>query len=292
MKIINKIKEMSQYSEECRRKGNTIAFVPTMGFLHEGHLSLVKRAIKLCDKVVVSIFVNPTQFAPTEDLDTYPRDFGRDSELLKKEGVDILFAPEAKALYPDNYRTYINVTEISEHLCGISRPAFFKGVATIVTKLFNIIKPHKAVFGTKDFQQFVIVRQMVRDLNLDIDIVGSPIVRESDGLAMSSRNNYLKPEQRKAALSLFQALKNAVKKVENGEKKAESIIKEATASINFFDSTTIDYILICDPDTFEDIAIIERPALMALAVKVGKTRLIDNMMLGIGEGKSKYTRKI
>jgi len=270
---------MQARSERLRNRGEKIAFVPTMGYLHEGHLSLFKIGRKAGDCLVVSIFVNPAQFGPGEDLETYPRDFERDRALSKKERVDIIFAPTAEALYPDKFQTYVQLEQLPKHLCGLSRPVFFRGVATVVCKLFNIVKPHVAVFGRKDYQQLTVIRRMVRDLNLDIKIIGGPTVREPDGLALSSRNSYLTPEQRISALCLYRALSKARQLVGGGVKEAAGIIAAATELIHSQPGTTIDYISICDPETLDDMAVIDRPALMALAVQVGATRLIDNMML-------------
>ena len=279
IEIINTIKDMQRYSDLARQEGKTVAFVPTMGFLHEGHLSLMKKGHELADILVVSIFVNPAQFGPKEDLSTYPRNIKRDLKLLIKEGVDIAFIPDEKEIYPKGYQTYVELKNLPNYLCGLSRPVFFRGVATVVSKLFNIVKPHFAVFGQKDFQQLLIIKQMVKDLNLDIEIIGAPIVREKGGLAMSSRNSYLSPEQRIHALFLYKALKKAGEILKNGVKDSSKIIEEATALIKSCSDTSIDYIKICDTETLEDIKIIEKPALIALAVKVGATRLIDNMIL-------------
>ncbi|MFC1828109.1 pantoate--beta-alanine ligase [Thermodesulfobacteriota bacterium] len=279
MEVIKTITEMQSRSDRLRDQGKTIAFVPTMGFLHEGHLSLMRKGRELGDDLVISIYVNPTQFGPGEDLDAYPRDLDRDMALARKEGVDVVFTPDDTELYGDAFQTFVTLEKLPNHLCGISRPIHFRGVATVVTKLFNIVKPHLAVFGQKDYQQLIIIRQMVRDLNFDIEIVGSPIVRESDGLAMSSRNSYLTPAQRNSALSLYSALKTAQSFVESGTSEASRIIDEASKFIESHPETRIDYISICDPETLADIQTVDRPALMALAVKVGKPRLIDNMIL-------------
>jgi pantoate--beta-alanine ligase len=279
IEIITRVKEMQARSDKMRCQGKTIIFVPTMGFLHEGHLSLVKEGKQFGDDIVVSIFVNPTQFGPGEDLETYPRNFERDLELLRKEGVHAVFAPDVDEIYGENFQTFVELETLPNHLCGLSRPVFFKGVATIVTKLFNIVKPHVAVFGQKDFQQLTVIRQMVRDLNLDINVVGAPTVREPDGLAMSSRNTYLTPDQRMSALSLNKSLKNAQTLVEKGLQDAANIIDTTTKLIRSYPETEIDYIAICDSETLDDMKTIDRPALMALAVKVGKARLIDNMIL-------------
>ena len=253
-----------------------------MGFLHEGHLSLMREGRELADHVVVSIFVNPTQFGPGEDLEAYPRNFERDCELAEKTGADVIFAPDDNSeLYGKNFQTYVRLEKLPDHLCGISRPVHFKGVATVVTKLFNIVKPHVAIFGQKDYQQLLVIRQMVRDLNFDIRIVGSPIVREPDGLAMSSRNSYLTAEQRQYGLSLHQSLEKAQELLDAGITKSSELIHAAREIITSHPETSVDYITICDPETLDDMETIDRPALMALAVEVGKTRLIDNRILMI-----------
>jgi pantoate--beta-alanine ligase len=250
-----------------------------MGFLHEGHLSLMRAGKPHGDDLVVSIFVNPAQFAPGEDLETYPRDLERDLDLVRKEGVDAVFTPDVREIYGDRFQTYVELEKLPNHLCGHSRPVFFKGVATVVAKLFNIVNPHVAVFGQKDYQQLVIIRQMVQDLNFDITVIGGPTVREADGLAMSSRNTYLTPEQRVSALSLHKSLINAQALVESGVRDAAEIIDSATNLIQSHPDTEIDYIAVCDPETLDDVETIDRPVRMALAVKVGKARLIDNMLL-------------
>lgn len=270
---------MQARSDRMRRQFKTIAFVPTMGFLHEGHLSLVREGKKRGDDLVVSIFVNPSQFAPEEDFESYPRDLDRDLELLNEEGVDAVFNPDDKEIYGGEFQTYVELEKLPNHLCGISRPIFFKGVATVVAKLFNIVKPHVTIFGQKDYQQLVVIRQMVRDLGFDIEVVGAPTVREPDGLAMSSRNAYLSPEQRASALSLYNSLQKAQELIENGIHDATIIIEAAAELIQSRPETKIDYIAICDTETLVDIQTIDKPVLMALAVKVGKARLIDNMIL-------------
>ena len=279
IKVIIRAMEMQKHSDRIRGLGKTIAFVPTMGFLHEGHLSLIRKGRELGDNLVVSIFVNPAQFGPGEDFESYPRNFDKDLKLLQKEGVDVIFSPDENELYQDDFQTYVDLKNLPNHLCGISRPIFFRGVATVVTKLFNIVRPHIAIFGQKDYQQLVVIRRMVRDLNFDIKIVGFPTVREPNGLAMSSRNTYLTPEQRINALSLYKSLNQSKKLVESGIKDAKRIIDTAYTLIKSHPETAIDYIAICDPETLADMETIDRPALMALAVNVGKTRLIDNMIL-------------
>ena len=250
-----------------------------MGFLHKGHQSLLDEGRKRGDELVLSIFVNPTQFGPNEDLEAYPRDFDRDLKVAQQAGVDTIFFPKAEELYPENYQTYVTLDHLPHHLCGVSRPIHFRGVATVVSKLFNIVKPHVAIFGNKDYQQVAVIRQMVKDLNFDIEIVGAETVREEDGLAMSSRNTYLSENQRPAALSLYHSLKTAMAEVKNGNTDAQKIIGNAEKYIKTFPETEIDYINIVDPDTLENVTAINGPVVMALAVKVGKPRLIDNMKL-------------
>ncbi len=271
---------MQQKADCLRCQGNTIVLVPTMGFLHEGHLSLVREGKKHGDYIVLSIFVNPTQFGPGEDFAAYPRDFDRDVSAAEEEGVAAIFAPEKEKLYEKNYETYVWLERLPNHLCGLSRPTHFQGVATIVTKLFNIAKPHVAIFGKKDYQQLAVIRRMNRDLNMGIKIVGAPIVREKDGLAMSSRNLYLTKSQRESALSLYASLRLAQKMLWEGETKVDQLIGAVRSLIESYPETTIDYITICDPETLETINTITGPALMALAVLIGKkSRLIDNMLL-------------
>jgi pantoate--beta-alanine ligase len=270
---------MQQESARLLDAGKTIAFVPTMGWLHEGHLALMREGRKHGDTLIVSIFVNPTQFGPTEDFQDYPRDLDRDVTLAKSVGVDVIFAPEAKAMYDKAYQTHVDLEMLPRHLCGPSRPGHFRGVATVVTKLFNIVRPQVAFFGEKDYQQLVIIRRMVRDLNLDIRVIGVPTVRESDGLAMSSRNTYLSEEERRSARSLFQSLQQAQESVAQGITNAGELIHGASEFMGSKPHVQIDYIAICDPETLEDVDRVEGPTLMALAVRVGKTRLIDNAIL-------------
>ena len=279
MEIIKSIKEMRGWSDQCRRLGQTIVLVPTMGYLHEGHLSLMREGRRLGDKVVVSIFVNPTQFGPGEDLSTYPRDLERDFHLAQSAGADIIFTPNAWDVYPNGFDTYIDQEKLPDHLCGLSRPGHFKGVMTVVTKLFHLVAPQVAVFGEKDFQQLAIIRRMVKDLNFDIQIISGPTVREPDGLAMSSRNTKLSSEQRKSALSLNLALQHAQKQLHGGEIRSDRLIQAATDLILSYPGTTVDYIHICDPDSLDTISTVDRPALMALAIKIGAVRLIDNRIL-------------
>ena len=283
MKIINSIKEMQEFSEGSRLGGKIIALVPTMGFLHQGHLKLMEEGRKRADISIISIFVNPTQFGLGEDLEKYPRDIERDKKLAEGVGVDVIFTPLASEMYPKGYQTYVNVEEVTRNLCGISRPTHFRGVTTVVAKLFNIVKPHIAIFGEKDFQQLVTIRQMVKDLNFCIEIVGIPTVREKDGLAMSSRNVYLTPEERKTALSLNQAISKARDLFKSGERRSESILQEVKKRFKSEGLTDIDYVKICDSQTLEDIEEIDRDAVLAMAVKVGRTRLIDNCTFERGE---------
>ncbi|MCU0556823.1 MAG: pantoate--beta-alanine ligase [Desulfobacterales bacterium] len=270
---------MQARAEALRAEGQTIAFVPTMGYLHEGHLSLMREGRRRCDVLVVSIFVNPTQFGPGEDLDTYPQDLAGDTRRCREVGADIVFTPGRDSLYTPGFQTYVSLQALPGHLCGLSRPVFFRGVATVVTKLFNIVRPHVAVFGMKDYQQLIIIRRMAADLNFAIDVVGAPTVREPDGLAMSSRNAYLKPEERPAALTLYRSLQQAQSMVRDGERDPARIIVAARGMIAAHPATLIDYVRICDPHTLEDVAAVAQPAVMALAVKVGTARLIDNAVL-------------
>ncbi len=271
---------MQSHSESVRLSGKRISFVPTMGYFHEGHLSLMKEARRLADEVVVSIYVNPTQFGPKEDFSKYPRDFERDARMAESVGVDVIFFPSNEDMYPAGYQTYVEVEQVTKNLCGVSRPGHFRGVTTVCCKLFNIVKPHNAVFGKKDFQQLAAIRRMVIDLNQDLEIVGMPTFREPDGLAMSSRNVYLSAEERASALSLVGSLTLAQKLYAAGERKAGVIISQAQSLISSAPFTDIDYVKICDTATLEDVEDIRGEVVMALAVKVGKTRLIDNSVLG------------
>jgi len=280
MKVVKSIKEMQTYSESLRLLGKKIAFVPTMGYFHEGHLTLMREARKMADCVVVSIYVNPTQFGPKEDLSKYPRDFDRDLRMAESVNADVIFFPPDTEMYPANYQTYINVERVTQNLCGISRPTHFRGVTTICLKLFNIVKPHFAIFGKKDFQQYIAIKRMVTDLNLDLQIIGLPTVREADGLAMSSRNVYLKGNERSSALTLIGGLKLAQNLYTAGERKTTVIIGTVEKLIKSADYTNIDYIKICDTTNLEDVDEIQSPAVIALAVKVGATRLIDNHVFG------------
>jgi len=270
---------MTSWANRVTATGAAIGLVPTMGYFHEGHLSLMRAARKGADHVVVSLFVNPIQFGPNEDLAAYPRDFARDCRLAEAEGVDILFAPEAAGMYPEATKTKVVVSGLTSGLCGGSRPGHFDGVTTVVAKLFNVVKPRIAIFGQKDFQQLAVIRQMVRDLNWDIEIVGHPIVREADGLAMSSRNSYLSADQRRTALCLYRAIRHAGERVRQGVVDAELLVAEITEMIHSQGGVEIDYIALVDRDSLEPLGVLRPGTLLAMAVKVGRTRLIDNDLI-------------
>jgi pantoate--beta-alanine ligase len=279
MRVIESIPEMQQAAEGWRSEGKRITLVPTMGYLHEGHLELMRAIRGRGDILVISIFVNPAQFGPGEDFERYPRDLERDLRLATEAGADIAFIPSLKEMYPDGYQTYVNVMEVTAPLCGRSRPVFFRGVATIVNKLFHIVRPHVSIFGEKDFQQLVTIRTMVRDLNMAIEILGHPIVRETDGLAMSSRNAYLTPEQRRKAVRLNRSLTAAQVLVEEGEETGEIILNKVREVLAEGDDVKIDYVQLSNPQTLREVTRIEGPTLLALAVRVGVARLIDNRIL-------------
>ncbi|RKY69013.1 MAG: pantoate--beta-alanine ligase [Candidatus Latescibacterota bacterium] len=279
MRVIEQVRAMQAWADKVRREGKRIGLVPTMGCLHEGHLSLIRLARKRTDVVVVSIFVNPTQFGPTEDFEKYPRTFDRDRELVEQAGGEIIFAPGVEEMYPPGFDTSVTVARLTKGLCGASRPGHFRGVTTVVTKLLCAAKPHVAVFGQKDFQQAAVIRRMVRDLNLDVEIVTAPIVREADGLAMSSRNAYLSPKERRDARVLFQSLEKAEKMVRDGEREASEIIAAMKTEIEAKPAARIDYVAVVDAETLEPVTHLKGRALVALAVWIGKTRLIDNVVL-------------
>ncbi len=279
MEILKTLDEMKAWSRKTRETGKTLGLVPTMGYLHEGHLSLARKSISNCDRTVVSIFVNPKQFGPNEDLDTYPRDLEADRRELEQLGVDTLFLPTADDMFPEGFQTYVHVDEISDKLCGKSRQGFFRGVTTIVLKLFHIVQPHSAFFGEKDRQQLEVIRKMVSDLNLDTEIVGLPIVREPDGLAMSTRNQYLGEAERKTAQSLHEALQQAQQLIAQGESSVETIRSQMRNIIEREGQAQVDYISVCDPKRFEELEEIRGQAMIALAVHVGKARLIDNCLI-------------
>jgi pantoate--beta-alanine ligase len=279
MEVIESISEMKNLVKEWKRQGLSIGFVPTMGYLHEGHLALVRRAKELSDRVVVSIFVNPIQFAPGEDYQRYPRDLERDKALLENEGVDVLFSPRVEEMYPPGFQTYVEVKELSSGLCGRYRPGHFVGVATVVLKLFNIVQPDIAVFGEKDYQQLKVIQRMVQDLNLDVKIIPHPTVREEDGLAMSSRNTYLSPEERKSAIALYKALNLAEELVNQGERRVATLREKLKEFIESFPYTKVQYIEFVHPETLKEVERVDEPTLLALAVFVGEARLIDNKII-------------
>jgi pantoate--beta-alanine ligase len=271
---------MRAASGAARRAGKRLGFIPTMGALHEGHLSLVRAARSSCDALAASIFVNPTQFAPNEDLEKYPRSFERDRELLGREGVELLFAPSVEEMYPAGAVTWVTVEGLSDKLDGRSRPGHFRGVATVVAKLFHIVEPDAAFFGQKDAAQVAVIRRMVRDLNLPLEIVVCPIVRESDGLAMSSRNAYLDADQRKRALALHRSLTRVQRMADGGQRKTSELVAAGRAEFAGEGSVRLDYLEIVDPDTLDPVDSISGGALVAVAAFVGSTRLIDNILLG------------
>ncbi len=283
MDIITDIPIMNKTAQAIRQAGRRIGFVPTMGYLHQGHLSLVRRARQLSRVTVVSLFVNPSQFGPGEDYDAYPRDVRRDSRLLEEAGCDLLFMPAVDRMYPPEHCTVVEVKGLTEVLCGASRPGHFRGVTTVVTMLFNIVRPHVAVFGQKDAQQAIVIRRMAADLHQDVDIVIAPTVREPDGLAMSSRNEYLTPQQRRQAPVLYQALQWARSQVQAGECRADVLLEGMRQLIKTESSGQIDYISLVDADRLQPVEDVSGRVLIALAVKFGKARLIDNVIVGIGK---------
>lgn len=277
MKIIETISGMKAVRRAMR---GSVGFVPTMGYLHEGHLVLARNSRRDNKYTVVSIFVNPSQFGPKEDFAKYPRDPQRDCAMLEKEGVDVVFMPPAEDMYPPAYNTWVDLTRVTERLEGAIRPGHFRGVATVCNKLFNIVEPHKAYFGQKDAQQVVVIKRMVKDLNMNLEIVVVPTVREPDGLAMSSRNIYLNPEQRKAAVVLWRALSLAQELWNKGERNAEKLRAEMTALIRKEPLGVIDYVSVADGETLEELQTVAGPAVVSMAVRIGATRLIDNIYLG------------
>lgn len=276
MKVLNNIKDVREQVKEWKNKGLTVGFVPTMGYLHEGHKSLIEKAFNENDRVVVSIFVNPMQFGPKEDLSSYPRDLEADSILCTNAGADIIFHPEDKEMYFENFSTYVDINGLTEELCGKSRPIHFRGVCTVVAKLFNIIPAHRAYFGEKDAQQLAVIKRMVRDLNFDIEIIGCPIVREEDGVAKSSRNTYLSEDERAAAVILSQSLKKAKELLKNGEKNSAKIREIIIDNIMKEKLAEIDYVQVVDSLSMEVVQDVKQSVLVAIAVRIGKTRLIDN----------------
>ena len=279
MEITGSIKRVREQVREWRKEGLTVGLVPTMGYLHEGHKSLIDKAVAQNDKVVVSVFVNPMQFGPTEDLESYPRDMDRDAALCEKAGAALIFHPEPEEMYDDNFSSFVDMNTLTGGLCGKTRPIHFRGVCTVVAKLFNIVTPDRAYFGQKDAQQLAVIRHMVNDLSFGIEIVGCPIIREEDGLAKSSRNTYLSEEERKAALVLSHSLKEGRNLVDAGEKDAAKVKKAITDIIEKEPIAKIDYVEVVDWNTLEPVERIDGPILTAIAVYIGKTRLIDNFIV-------------
>lgn len=278
MRVEGTVKAVKEQVKEWKKAGLSVGFVPTMGYLHEGHGSLIKAARAENDKVVVSIFVNPMQFGPTEDLASYPRDLAKDSALCESLGVDMIFHPEPEEMYHDNFSSYVDMSVLTEELCGLSRPVHFRGVCTVVNKLFNIVQPDRAYFGQKDAQQLAIIKHMVDDLNMNVEVVGCPIIREEDGLAKSSRNTYLSEEERKAALVLSRSIALGRKMVEDGETSTKAVTDAMKAFIEKEPLARIDYVKAVDGLTIRQIEKVQKPMLVAIAVYIGKTRLIDNFI--------------
>ena len=283
MELAKTIESVRKFIGQARAEGKTIGFVPTMGALHAGHVSLIEAAVDRCNFVVVSIFVNPTQFGPSEDLDKYPRDLAGDMKICQDAGVDLIFAPGASEMYPNENITWVTVERLTDNLCGRSRPGHFRGVTTVCAKLFNIVSPDVAFFGQKDAQQAIVIKRMVADLNMPLQIVVCPTVRQPDGLAVSSRNKYLTDSERKDALLLSESLAECEKMISKGERDCPKLIKAMREIISRSSKTEIEYISIVDAATLADIDIIKDKALVALAVKMGSTRLIDNIFIGLGK---------
>lgn len=279
MTLVHTIKDVREIVSEWRKQGLTVGFVPTMGYLHEGHQSLIRKSVEQNDRTVVSVFVNPIQFGPTEDLEAYPRDINRDRMAVEEVGGDLIFNPDPEEMYPGHFTSFIDTTETTELLCGAVRPVHFRGVCTVVGKLFNIVLPDRAYFGQKDAQQLATIRRFVRDLNFPVEIVACPIVREDDGLAKSSRNTYLSPAERKAALILSQSLKKGKALIEQGEKSAEKVKEVITESLKTEPLARIDYVEVVDFENIQRVETIEGETLVAIAVYIGKTRLIDNFII-------------
>jgi pantoate--beta-alanine ligase len=279
MKFIDSVSEMAETARKINADGRSVGLVPTMGYLHEGHMSLVRRSRKENEVTVLSIFVNPTQFGPNEDLDKYPRDLSGDLARCEAEGVDIVFAPTASAMYPEGYGTFVGVEGVSEGLCGASRPGHFRGVATVVTKLFNIAAPDRAYFGAKDFQQTAVVRRMASDLNMAVEVIVCPTVREADGLAISSRNSFLSADERKAALSISRGLKRAGDVRKSGEKDTAKLKEAVIQEISGEPTLRVDYIECVDPNSIKPVNKADKAVLIAVAVFAGNTRLIDNALI-------------
>lgn len=282
MKVVETIKEVREQVKAWKKEGLSIGFVPTMGYLHEGHGSLIEKAVSENDRVVVSIFVNPMQFGPTEDLASYPRDLEADSKLCEAKGANLIFHPEPEEMYDGGFCSFVDMNGLTNALCGLSRPVHFRGVCTVVNKLFNIVAPNKAYFGEKDAQQLAVIKRMVKDLNMDIEIIGCPIIREEDGLAKSSRNTYLSAESRKQAVILSKSIFMGKKMIEDGERDSKNVIDAMKEMINSVSLTTIDYVEIVDVNTMKNIDKISGEILCAIAVNVGgEARLIDNFMMKV-----------
>lgn len=281
MQICRTIEEIRTFIHETRAAGKTVGLVPTMGYFHEGHLTLMREAKKSCDMVVVSLYVNPLQFGPKEDLTEYPRDFDRDCAMAREAGVDAIFTPANDEMYPKGYNTFVEVTGITEKLCGLSRPGHFRGVATVVLKLFNIVRPDRAFFGQKDAQQVMVIERMVEDLNIELEIVTVPIVREDDGLAMSSRNVYLTAEERQAAKVLYRSLYVFRETVNHGDRNVEKLRRSLVERISSVPGAKIEYVSILSVPYLEQLEIVQGRCIAAVAVRFGKTRLIDNMMVEV-----------
>ena len=279
MKIVSTVEQVREEVKKWRQQGLTVGLVPTMGYLHEGHKSLIDKAVAQNDKVVVSVFVNPIQFGPTEDLATYPRDLERDAALCEDAGAALIFHPEKEDMYFDDFCTYLDMDGLTKGLCGKTRPIHFSGVCTVVSKLFNIVQPDRAYFGQKDAQQLCVIKKMVKDLNFDIEIVGCPIIRENDGLAKSSRNTYLNADERKAALCLSRSLEIGKKMIADGETDVKTIISAIKAEIEKEPLAKIDYVEMVDFNQLETLEKVQKPLLCAMAVYIGKTRLIDNFIM-------------
>lgn len=278
MKLVKTVKEVREIVKEWKRQGLSVGFVPTMGYLHEGHKSLILKSVEGNDRTVVSVFVNPIQFGPNEDLASYPRDIKHDMALVEDAGADLIFNPEPEEMYGKHFTTSVNTTEVSENLCGAKRPVHFGGVCTVLTKLFNIVNPDRAYFGQKDAQQLAVVKRFVKDLNFDIEIIGCPIIREADGLAKSSRNTYLNKEERQAALILNKSLKLGLEAIKNGERNVKVITDIITKSLETEKLAKIDYVSIVDNENIQYIDTVKGEILCAIAVYIGKTRLIDNFI--------------
>ena len=290
MKIIRTARSMAAWSERLRLQGVTIGFVPTMGALHDGHRSLIRAARLRCDALVVSIFVNPAQFSPTEDLSTYPRPIARDRALCREEGVDVCFEPTTLTMYPEGFETTVTVPALARRWEGEARPHHFAGVATVVTKLFGMVHPHLALFGQKDYQQAALVRQLVDDLNLGVAIQVRPTIRERDGLAMSSRNVYLSPDERRIAPLLFQALSIGRQMILGGMNDVAAIERIMRQTIEQAPTIYVEYLAVCDPDSLESLSIVAAHAVLLGAIRIGSIRLIDNLMVKMPGGKSRATR--